>query len=231
MKRVYVVHRPGSVGRRRPSTDEAGKTRAAGARGKLLLLPFTSWMVPTALLLFAACLCPSEALGGDAFLKGGIVAHPSDLGLGDRWLVSLGSDWAVSRTLYLGGEVQSAYGSYTTGGKVHIRVIPLNPFFNVKFKSNAPIARAFGGGGLGMISVLEWTEVSFFPSVVSDFQYTPRAAFHVMGGIELKKKLVIELTVQRTFQSSSAHAASADRSLALSPWTNVNWILQAGLTW
>ncbi len=71
-------------------------------------------------------------------------------------------------------------------------VVPINGFFNIKYKSGSLGARPFFGGGLGLVSTLSF--VSNETDWANDFGY------HLLGGVELGK-LVLELQIQGAFES------------------------------
>jgi hypothetical protein len=136
------------------------------------------------------------AEAGDAFLRGGLIFHPRDLGLEGRWRANFGSDYAVNftETIFVGFELQtSVFRQDTTGGGT-ATVVPANGFVNVKWKSPSLGLRPYGGGGLGLIS-----DFVFFSGATdweSDF------GFHLLGGVELGR-LSLELQYQRGFESGS----------------------------
>jgi hypothetical protein len=147
-------------------------------------------LVAAALLLTAA-----PSLAGDTFFKGGVIFHPRDVGFEGRWRAAFGSDYAVnfSETVFAGFEVQtSVYRQDVTAAGPTATVIPLNGFFNVKYKSGSLGARPFVGGGLGLVSTLAF--------VRSDTEWANDFGYHILGGVELGR-LVLELQVQGAFES------------------------------
>lgn len=149
------------------------------------------------LLVAGLLLAGATAEAGDAFLRAGIIFHPTDLGFEGRWRGAFGSDYAVNfdETLYVGFEVQSSvYRQDITGSDLTATITPLNGFVNVKFKSGNIGVRPYAGGGLGMLSEL------FLLSGSND--WTTDFGFHVLGGVELGA-FNVELQIQRAFESGS----------------------------
>ncbi len=153
--------------------------------------------------LFTAALAPAllavapPALAGDAFLKGGVIFQPRDVGFEGRWRAAFGSDYPVnfSETLFAGFEVQtSIYRQDVVTSGPTATVVPFNGFANIKYKSGSLGARPFGGTGLGLVSSLRF--ISNETDWVSDFGY------HLLGGVELGR-LTLELQVQGAFDSDA----------------------------
>ena len=146
-------------------------------------------------LLFLGLAARSSA--GDAFLRGGIIFHPSDLEFAGRWRASFGSDYAVnfSQTIYVGFEVQSSvFRQDVAGSERTATLIPANGFVNVKYKSGTIGARPFGGGGMGLINT--------FVILAGDNSWNHNMGFHLLGGVELGS-LSLEAQLQRAFESGS----------------------------
>jgi hypothetical protein len=138
-----------------------------------------------AILFLALSGAGSALLAGDAFLKGGVVVEPRDVGFEGRWRVSFGSDYAVNfhETVFVGFELLgSVYRQDVVGGGT-ATIVPGNGFVNVKYKSSSLGARPFGGGGLGLVGDLRF--------VSSETQWNKNFGFHLMGGVELGR-LVLE---------------------------------------
>ncbi|MGH9320718.1 MAG: hypothetical protein ACRD21_03005 [Vicinamibacteria bacterium] len=147
------------------------------------------------LLLTFVMAAPASA--GDAFLKGGIIFHPRDVGFEGRWRAAFGSDYPVnfSETLFAGFEVQtSVYRQDVQAGGPTATLIPANAFFNVKYKSGSLTTRPFAGFGLGLLS-----EIRF---VSSQTDWRKDFGFHVLGGVEFGR-LSLELQIQRAFESEA----------------------------
>jgi len=135
----------------------------------------------------------SSAQASDGFFKAGFALEPSEVDLADRWLVAFGSDYVMGGQVSLGYEVQTAYYQDDLGTTT-LRYIPLNAYANVKYKAPFEPLRAFGGGGLGLIS-------TFF-NAEDESDYINSFGFHLVGGIELGsiegKALILELQGQQT---------------------------------
>jgi hypothetical protein len=145
------------------------------------------------LLLFGT----KPALAGETFLKGGVIFHPRDLGFEGRWRAALGSDYPVNfaETIYAGFEMQtSIYRQDVTPTGPTATVVPLNGFFNVKYKSGSLGARPFGGGGLGLVSTIR--------VVQSDTDWINDFGYHILGGVEIGR-LLLELQIQGAFESDA----------------------------
>lgn len=147
----------------------------------------------TAALLLTAV----PAFAGDTFFKGGVIFHPRDVGFEGRWRAAFGTDYAVnfSETLYAGFEMQtSVYRQDITPSGPTATVLPINGFFNVKYKSGSLGARPFGGGGLGLVSNLAF--------VSNETEWANDVGYHILGGVELGR-LVLELQIQGAFESDA----------------------------
>jgi hypothetical protein len=150
-----------------------------------------------AVLAAAFLLTAGPALAGDAFFKGGVILHPRDLGFEGRWRAAFGSDYPVnfSETLFAGVEVQtSVYRQDLTASGPTATVVPINGFFNIKYKSGSLGARPFGGGGLGLVSSLNF--------VSNETEWVNDVGWHILGGVEFGK-LTLELQVQGGFESDA----------------------------
>ena len=154
-------------------------------------------------LLFGAaiagiCLCSAPPiLAGDAFLKGGVIFQPRDVGFAGRWRLSFGSDYAMNltETMYLGFELQtSVYRQDILEGGPTATVVPGNALLNVKWKSSSLGARPFFGGGLGLLSTLVLAS--------GNNDWDSSFGFQILGGVEAGH-LVVELQVQHAFESGS----------------------------
>jgi hypothetical protein len=148
---------------------------------------FVAALLLTALPVFAS----------DTFFKGGVILHPRDLGFEGRWRAAFGSDYPVNfaETIFAGYEVQTSVYRQDVGvNGPTATVLPLNGFFNVKYKSGSLGARPFGGGGLGLVSSLVF--------VSNDTDWPNDFGYHVLGGVELGR-LVLELQVQGAFESEA----------------------------
>jgi hypothetical protein len=135
------------------------------------------------------------AAAGDAFVKGGLLLHPTDLGFEGRWRAAFGSDYSANfrETLFVGFELQtSVYRQDVNADGPTATIVPANGFVNVKFKSSGLRTRPFGGGGLGLISR--------FQLLSGDTSWDKNFGFHVLGGVEIGR-LVLELQLQRGFDS------------------------------
>lgn len=159
-----------------------------------------SALLPPALgaaVLFA--FLPRPAGAGDAFIRGGAVVHPRDIGLEGRWRVGFGSDYAVNldETIFVGLEVQtSVYRQDVVGGGT-ATFVPLNGLVNVKVKSSALDVRPYGGGGIGLLSQVSRIEGAS--------EWESDLGFQLLGGVELGR-LNLELQLQRAFQSGAQTA-------------------------
>ncbi len=148
-----------------------------------------------AVLAAAVLLAAGPALAGDAFFKGGVILHPRELGFEGRWRAAFGSDYAVnfSETLFAGVEVQtSVYRQDITASGPTATVVPINGFFNVKYKSGSLGARPFAGAGLGLVSALNF--------VSNETEWANDFGWHILGGVEFGK-LTLELQIQGAFES------------------------------
>lgn len=153
-------------------------------------LPFFLFALATVLLGRGA------AEAGDAFLRGGLIFHPTDVDLAARWRASFGSDYAVNfrETVFVGFELQtSVYRQDTVSGRT-VTFVPANGFVNVKVKSGSLGARPYGGGGMGLLSS--------FVIVSGASDWANDLGFHLLGGVEIGH-LSLELQYQRAFESGS----------------------------
>lgn len=148
-----------------------------------------------ALALLVALGSPQAALAGDAFFKGGLLFHPDIGGVGDRWFVSVGSDWGVNPVGFVGLEFQTAYHSDSVSGLASVKSVPANLFVNGKWKSEAERFRPYGGVGFGLVSAIVRSEFLG----ISDTSYERHAGFQLMGGVEFNRKYLVELLGQRAF--------------------------------
>ena len=154
------------------------------------------------LLLFGLILSGGAAEAGDAFLRGGLIFHPTDLSLEGRWRANFGSDYAVNftETIFVGFEIQtSVYRRDTFDGRT-ATVIPGNGFVNVKVKSGSLGARPYGGGGIGILSS--------FVLLSGANDWDQELGYHFLGGVELGR-LSVELQFQRGFDSGSTSTWAA----------------------
>lgn len=143
------------------------------------------------ILLGCLFLSALTAQASDAFFKGGIILHPSDVSASNRWLIAFGSDYVLAEQFCLGFELQTAYYSDSSFDPT-LRYVPLNLFANVKYKAPFGIARPFVGGGLGLIS-------TFFNA--GDSTYIHDFGYHLVGGAEFGSEdgaaLVLELQTEQ----------------------------------
>ena len=140
----------------------------------------------------------TPAAAGEAFLRGGVIFSPRDIGFEGRWRIGFGSDYAVNfgETLYVGFELQtSAFRQDVADTSRTATLFPANGFINVKYKSGDIGVRPYGGGGLGLINTF------IFLSGANDWKSD--FGFHLLGGVELNR-LIIELQLQRVFSSDAA---------------------------
>jgi hypothetical protein len=147
------------------------------------------------LLASALLLTAVPSFAGDTFFKGGIIFHPREVGFEGRWRAAFGSDYAVnfSETVYAGFEMQtSVFRQDVTAAGPTAWFVPLNGFFNVKYKSGGLGARPFAGAGLGLVSTLSF--------VRNETEWANDFGYHILGGVELGR-LVLELQVQGAFES------------------------------
>ena len=147
--------------------------------------------------LFLA-LWAQPASAGDAFLRGGVIFAPRDIGFEGRWRAAFGSDYAVnfSETVYLGFELQlSAFRQDVANSERTATLFPANGFVNVKYKSGNIGVRPYGGFGLGLIS--KFVLLSGGNEWKGDF------GWHAMGGVELGR-FSVELQLQRPFSSDAS---------------------------
>lgn len=152
-----------------------------------------------AAMLTAVVLSPANPVfAGDAFVKGGVILHPRDIGFEGRWRAAFGSDYAANfaETLFIGFELQtSVYRQDLAEGGPTATILPANGFVNVKYKSTGLRTRPFGGGGLGLISRFQFAS--------GDTTWDRNFGFHLLGGVELGH-LVLELQLQKGFDSEIA---------------------------
>lgn len=112
---------------------------------------------------------------GDAFFKGGIMLKPDgDIDFKHKWRLSFGSDYMKWDQIGAGFEIQLAYSSEDIVNETFY-YIPLNVFVNVKYKTATEGIRAFGGGGIGMLSKLIFD---------GDSTWYKRIGIHAVGGAE-----------------------------------------------
>lgn len=180
----------------------------------------------TALILTLATTWPRVLSAGDRFVKGAWVLHVNDtdeLDTNDRWWGSGGADWSVLPRLFLGAEVQSAYRSDVIGGKISCRLVPLNALFNVKWKAFSERARPYAGAGVGLASALVWTEVSV-PGFGPDFTRHHALGFQAIGGVELRRRWLIELALRRSYSTvTSVQVNPVGPMLSFSAVLGVIW--------
>lgn len=139
----------------------------------------------------------TSATAGDAFLRGGVIFQPRDIGFEGRWRAAFGSDYAVNfgETIYVGFELQtSVYRQDVIDSTRTATLFPANGFVNVKYKSGTIGVRPYGGGGLGLIST--------FRLLSGNNDWESDMGFHLIGGVELSR-FSVELQLQRTFASGS----------------------------
>jgi opacity protein-like surface antigen len=153
------------------------------------------WVSVLALALLAALATPQSSTAGDAFFKGGLLFHPDVGGIGDRWFLSVGSDWGVAPMGFLGVEFQSAYHSEGVSGLASVKSVPANFFFNGKWKSEAEALRPYAGAGIGLVSAIVRTEFLG----ITDTTYERSTGFQLMAGVEFNRKFLFELVGQRAF--------------------------------
>jgi len=153
------------------------------------------WVAVLALALLASLGTTENALAGDAFFKGGLLFHPDVGGIGDRWFVSVGSDWGVHPMGFVGFEFQSAYHRDSVPEVLSVTSVPANFFVNGKWKSEAERFRPYAGAGFGLVSALVRSEFLG----ISDTSYESHAGFQLMGGVEFNRKYLVELIGQRAF--------------------------------
>ena len=149
------------------------------------------------LAVFLVALGSTSVDAGDAFLRGGVIFQPRDIGFEGRWRAAFGSDYAVNfgETIYVGFELQtSVYRQDVLDSPRTATLFPANGFVNVKYKSGNIGVRPYGGGGLGLIST--------FRLLSGNNDWESEMGFHVMGGIELSR-FSVELQLQRPFASDS----------------------------
>lgn len=160
----------------------------------------------------------SPAAAGDAFLRGGVIFSPRDIGFEGRWRIALGSDYAVNfgETIYVGFELQSSVFRQDVADTARTATLfPANGFVNVKYKSGTVgSVRPYGGGGLGLIST--FVLLSGGNDWESDF------GFHFVGGVELSR-LSVELQIQRPF--------SSDASMVNQFGSTMTYALYVGFVW
>ncbi len=140
-------------------------------------------------------LVASSAGAGDAFLRGGLIFHPRDIGFEGRWRADFGSDYAVNfaETVFLGFELQtSVYRADVF--ETTATVVPANGFINVKVKSSNIGLRPYGGGGMGLLSN--------FVFVSGSSEWSKDFGYQLVGGIEFGR-LSLELQIQRAFESGA----------------------------
>lgn len=160
----------------------------------------------------------APAAAGDAFLRGGVIFSPRDIGFEGRWRIGFGSDYAVNfgETFFIGFELQtSVFRQDVAGTRRTATLFPANAFVNVKYKSGTVgSVRPYGGGGLGLIST--FVLLSGGNDWESDF------GFHFVGGVELSR-LSVELQIQRPF--------SSDASMVNQFGSTMTYALYVGFVW
>ena len=170
-----------------------------------------------AAIVFAyLALWSTPAASGDAFFRGGVIVSPSDIELEARWRISFGSDYPVdfAETIYVGFELQtSLFQQDVADSSRTATLFPANGFVNVKYKSGDIGLRAYGGGGLGLISTF------ILLSGANDWESD--LGFHLVGGVELGR-LSVELQLQRPFSSDAAINQFG---------SNMTYALYAGFVW
>jgi len=154
-----------------------------------------AWLLglATVALLFSG----TPATAGDAFLRGGVIFHPSDLGFAGRWRAAFGSDYAMNlgETFYAGFEAQmSVYRQDIAMTEATATVVPANGFVNFKFKGGDMGMRPYAGGGLGYLSTMTWAG--------GGNSWETQFGYHFLGGIELSG-FSLELQLQRAWESGS----------------------------
>jgi opacity protein-like surface antigen len=162
-------------------------------------------------VLLGASVFPVSVEAGDAFFKVGMVFHPDIGGVGDRWFLSVGSDWGVHPAAFVGVEFQGAYHSQSAAGVLSVSSVPANVFANAKWKHESDGVRPYAGAGLGLVSALVKTEILG----VSDYSYERDAGFQLMGGVEINRRFVVELLGQRVLADGGEFA----------------WSVLGGVTW
>lgn len=126
-------------------------------------------------VVFLILFLHAYAHAGDAFFKGGIMLRPDgDIDFKHKWRLSFGSDYMKWDQIGAGFEIHVAYSSEDIDDETFY-YIPLNVFVNVKYKTATEGIRAFGGGGIGMLSQLNFN---------GDSEWFKRAGIHAMGGAE-----------------------------------------------
>ena len=161
----------------------------------------------------------SPAAAGDAFLRGGVIFSPRDIGFEGRWRLAFGSDYAVnfSETIFVGFELQtSAFRQDVADTRRTATLFPANAFVNVKYKSGnvGTRVRPYGGGGLGMIST--FVLLSGANNWGSDFGY------HLVGGVELSR-LSVELQIQRPFSSDASRVNQFGSTMTYALYVGFVW--------
>lgn len=157
------------------------------------------------------------ASAGDAFLRGGVIFAPRDIGFEGRWRAAFGSDYPVnfSETVYVGFEFQlSAFRQDVADSDRTATLFPANGFVNVKYKSGGIGARPYGGFGLGLIST--------FVLLSGGNDWQNDLGWHAMGGVELGS-FSVELQIQRPFSSD----ASSINQLG----SEMTYAIYAGFVW
>ena len=160
-------------------------------------------------LLVTSTWLPRPAHAGDAFLRGGVIFEPRDIGFAGRWRASFGSDYPVtlSETVFVGFELQtSVFRQDVPGTDGSATLVPGNGYINLKFKSGNPELRPYAGGGIGLLST--------FVFIGGGNEWVRDAGFHVLGGVELGG-LSVELELSRTFEESA----------------DTTWAVYAGFVW
>lgn len=170
-----------------------------------------------ALAFLFVLVCSSPLAAGDAFLRGGVIFEPRDIGFEGRWRAAFGSDYAVnfSETVFVGFEIQtSAFRQDVVESTRTATLFPANGFINVKYKSGNIGVRPYGGGGIGLIST--------FVLLSGGNDWTSDLGYHFVGGIELNR-LSVELQLQRPFAS--------DASVVNQFGSTMTYALYVGFVW
>jgi hypothetical protein len=174
-------------------------------------------------LLSLFCAGTTRRLAADGFVKGGLVLDRYVGGVEDRWFAAVGGEWAVAPNGYLGFEVQSAYHRQTVGGKLDVRIVPLNVFFVGKLKSAAKTVAPYAGAGIGLASA--WTRTDYWrvSELVRTTEYKRDLGYQFMGGVELKQRVLIEFVVRHSHSSAIGVQTEASGELTYSIVSGVRW--------
>lgn len=156
--------------------------------------------------LFLGVLAAPALEAGDAYVKGGWLLHvygSAEIDVEDRWWVAGGSDWHFAGAGLIGFELSGGYRSDVIGGKVQSRVVPIDALVNVRWKSPSGSARPYGGGGIGLASALVWSDVAV-PGFSSNFAWKRALAYQGFGGVEFKRRWLVEAVIERTYASAAS---------------------------